>query len=420
MRPGACWLAGLLACATVAAQGTDDAALQLADQTPEAVAAARAWRASAELGVGARRMLDAGPGDGGDEPWRRLSLDLRGEPALPLGWRASVAPRVELDMPAQQAGGDHAILTLREAYLSAPAPEGALLDLGRVRARQGVALGYNPTDLFREGAARSTASVDPASLRNNGQGSVMLRGQRLWPGGAAALMLSPGFGRRPDARGLSLDLGATNPRDRALASWSPAVSERASAQFLAAWQAGAAPRWGLNATALAGQATVTYLEWSGGRAAPRLAQALGQPAPTRWRDQLALGATHTTADELALTLEWHHDGTAADHEGWRRLRQGPPAAYLAYLGLSWRQQGLPGRDAVLLHASWPDGLGPGLKLSGLWAADASGGGRRQWVELRLQAGRIDWGLQWQRTLSTAPPGVAAGSRGWLASVTLFL
>ena len=52
-----------------------------------------------------------------------------------------------------------------------------LIDLGRINVRNGVALGYNPTDYFRAGAVRAAVSVSPASLKENRQGSVMLRGQ---------------------------------------------------------------------------------------------------------------------------------------------------------------------------------------------------------------------------------------------------
>ena len=59
--------------------------------------------------------------------------------------------------------GNRDINTLKEAYLSWQAQPDRVADLGRINARNGVALGYNPTDYFRAGALRSTVSIDPAS-----------------------------------------------------------------------------------------------------------------------------------------------------------------------------------------------------------------------------------------------------------------
>lgn len=406
--------------ATATALGSDDGALQLADQTADTATPPRAWRAHIEWSAGRQRLR--GPLAAGGQHVQRLSLDLRAEWALPEGWQVGLAPRLDLDRPAQAPGADTVVLTLREASLGRSLHGGLLLDAGRLRARQGVALGYNPTDLFREGSTRALASLDPASVKANGQGSVMLRARQLWAGGAAALMLSPRLGSGLSTRGPSLDVGATNPRRRMLASYSPALSERASAQLLAAWQAGRAPRWGLDATWLAGSATVAYLEWSGGRMPAQLDLALQRNAPTRWRHQLALGATTTTAGRLSLSAELQADGAALDAAGWRALRDGAPADWLRYMALVQRLQELPTRRAALLHASWADAFIPRLQLGALVAADTAGATRRGWLEARYHADGADLALQWQREQVAAPPatGLPTARTRWLLSLRHFL
>lgn len=393
-------------------------ALRLADDTPTPVAAPRAWRAALEWAEGGERGRPGGAG----AAVRRLSLDLRGEPVRPDGWRAAFAPRLDIEQPAQPASGDAAVLTLREAWAGLQLPAGTLLDAGRVRVRTGVALGYHPTDLFREGSARVRSAIDPASQRHQAQGSVMLRGQQVWDGGAAALMLSPRLRGNDEGRGIALDLGATNPRDRALATWSPALSRRVSTQAVAAWQAGRSPLWGLNTTWLAGDATVVHLEAAAGRMPSHLGLALQRPGDARWRGQFALGLTHTTPGRLSLTAELQHDGAALDSAAWDRLRQGPLPDCLRYLDTVQRQQALATRHAALLHATWTDAFVPRLQLAALVAADTAGARRAGWFEARYHADeRLDLALQWQRVDSRPAPAPAPplGARRWLASVTAF-
>lgn len=415
----AAWTCAAAVATGAAAQGGDAGALQLADETTDTAVPPRSWQAYIESSAGRQRLH--GPLAVSGQDVQRLSLDLRAEFAPAPGWQASLAPRLDLDWPAQAAGADTAVFTLREASLGRRLPGGLLLDAGRLRARQGVALGYNPTDLFREGSTRALASIDPASVKANGQGSVLLRAQQLWAGGAAALLLSPRLGSGPSARGLSLDLGATNPRRRALASYSPVLSERASAQLLAAWQAGRAPRWGLNATWLAGTATVAYLEWSGGRLPAQLDLALQRDGPARWRHQLALGAT-TTAGRLSVSAELKADGAAPDAAGWRALRDGAPADWLRYMALVQRLQELPTRHAALLHARWDEAFVPRLQLGALYAADTAGALRRGWLEARYHADGADLALQWQREQAGAPAatGLPTARTRWLLSLRCFL
>ncbi len=164
---------GLIAALSHAADD-DLSALLLADSASAAVEQASDWRAYFEGAYGG-----ASPRNGGATRYNhRLSLDAQYDHSFADDWRIMIADRLDMNWPAQ-VKDENAINTLKEAYLGWRAASDTLLDLGRINVRNGVATGYNPTDYFRVGAVRSVVSISPASLKENRQGSVMVRGQRL-------------------------------------------------------------------------------------------------------------------------------------------------------------------------------------------------------------------------------------------------
>ncbi|KMQ80099.1 hypothetical protein BPMI_00798 [Candidatus Burkholderia pumila] len=81
--------------------------------------------------------------------------------------------------------------------MSWQASPSALVDAGRINLCEGVASGFNPTNFFKADAIRSIVSIDPANLRDNRLGSVMLRSQVLWDDGSLSALVSPRLaGRR--------------------------------------------------------------------------------------------------------------------------------------------------------------------------------------------------------------------------------
>ncbi|MGL4436324.1 MAG: hypothetical protein ACRCVM_10805, partial [Giesbergeria sp.] len=206
----------------------DDAesdALQLADDTPASATEARPWQAHAELAAGA-----AWPQTGGAAQHdTRISLDWRLEPTASGPWQLRAAGRLDVrSRPALMQ--EHTVHTLKDAVLGYTASPQLLVEAGRIRLRQGVALGYNPTDFFRDGSVRSEVSMDPASLRENRQGSGMVRVQQLGADGAWQFAYSPRIAqRKPAPSGWHPDWGATNHLHRALLAYSPRWSESISA-----------------------------------------------------------------------------------------------------------------------------------------------------------------------------------------------
>ncbi|KAB2970051.1 hypothetical protein [Zoogloea sp.] len=394
------------------AADADAAALSLADLQSDEVAQASDWRSFVEAGAGASVRR----GDGAMQGSRRLSVDIRYEHSLAPGARVFLADRLDLGQPAPGVG-EHAVNTLKEAYLSWQLAADAMLDLGRINVRNGVAAGYNPTDYFREGAVRAPISINPASLRENRQGSVMLRAQRLWDGGSLTALYSPALVRESNPEGLALDVGATNARHRGLLALSQRVGGL-TPQWLVFHEEARSTRFGFNLTGLLNDATVAYLEWSGGRSATQLAEALHALTPacecSAWHNRIAGGLTYTTPDKLSLTAELHHNGAGLESAAWNALRQGPPALYGQYRSALRSSQEMPTRRALFLQAQWQDALLPRLDLGLMHNLDLVDRSRRVWAEARYHVDRVEYAFQWVLHGGEAGSvyGAVPEARGW--------
>jgi hypothetical protein len=79
----------------------------------------------------------------------------------------------------------------REGYLTWEPLTRNYLEAGRINVRNGVALGFNPTDFFKTNTLIDTASLDPSVIREDRLGVLMLRGQTIWAGGSASIAFAP-------------------------------------------------------------------------------------------------------------------------------------------------------------------------------------------------------------------------------------
>ena len=406
----------LAAAMPASADDADDAALLLADKTATSAEQGKDWRVYVE--AAARESRRQGPGLA--LHGARLSLDARLDTNFAPGWRAVFADRLDMSR-MDGVSGNRDINTLKEAYLSWQLQPDRVADLGRINARSGVALGYNPTDYFRAGALRTVVSLDPASLRENRLGSAMLRGQTLWTSGSLTALYSPRLGHQPSDSTFSPDLGATNQRARWQLALSQKLSDALTPQWLLSGGAGQSPQLGLNVTALPNDATVAYLEWSGGRAASLLSQALMRPDDAAFRSRLSTGLTYTTPGNISLTAEYQYNGGGLNRSAWEALRRGPPPAYALYRSVLASLQDSPTRDNVFLYAVWQDALVKRLDLTAMVRYDVVDHSRLQWLEVRYHWSRVDLALQSQ--LNNGIPGSNFGAlperRLWQALLRYF-
>jgi hypothetical protein len=407
----------LMAAALPALADDDAAALQLADKTTMGAAQQTSdWRVYAETAVRESRPRGAGLALHGT----RASLDARLDTSLAPGWRAVFADRLDLNR-ADGTSGNADVNTLKEAYVSWQAQPERIADLGRINARSGVAMGYNPTDYFRAGALRSVVSLDPASLRENRLGSAMLRGQQLWSGGSFTALYSPKLAEQASSAAFNPDWGATNRRARWQMAFSQKLSDNLNPQWLLSGGEGQKPQLGMNLTALANDATVAYFEWSGGRAPSLAAQAQLRPDDSAFRSRLASGLTYTTSNNISLTAEYEYNGAGMDRAGWDALRRGSPLAYGLYRGLCTNLQDPATRQNLFLYAFWQDALVQHLDLTAMLRNDLADHSRLQWLEARYHWTRFDVALQTQLNTGTATSnyGAQAERRMWQAVARYF-
>jgi hypothetical protein len=384
----------LLAIGPVQAQpaaDADDSALLLADQAPVAQAKARDWQMAIEGAVGESSQRY---GLGGLHT-QRLSLDLQIDTKMGDNWRAVLSD--QLDQRWQRQFDDGSTTnTLKEAYLSWQASPERAVDMGRINARYGVAAGYNPTDYFRSGANRSITAIDPTSLKKNRQGSVMLRGQMLWNGGSLTGMASPKLADQATDASFSLDLGATNRQDRWLLALSQQLSDTINPQWLLYGEGSQSPQLGFNLTGVMGQATVAYLEWSGGRSASQLAQALGTGDDTTFRSRLATGLTYTTDNKISITAEYDFNGAALTPDGWEALSRRAPLAYAQYRNWAQKAMDLPTQQSVFVYASWQDAFSISQwDINAMLRHNLDDQSQLTWMEARYHWGHTDLAVQWQ-------------------------
>jgi hypothetical protein len=398
------------------AQGIDNPdeldALALADAPATVAEAARSWQAFAEVASGPITAPD-----GSVTPNHRLSLDFQVDKAFAPGWRGVLADRLDMKWPAP-TGDEHSINTLKEAYLSWQATDDRLLDLGRINVRNGVATGYNPTDYFRAGAVRSVVSGDPGSLKKNRLGSVMLRAQTLWNGGSLTALASPQMADLPSDTAFSPDYGATNNQNRWMLAVSQKLSESITPQWLLYGEDRQPAQVGLNLTALVGDATVSYLEWSGGQSRSQLSQALQTTDGTEFHQRAAAGATYTASNKLSVTLEYAYNDAALNDAQWEALQIGSPLTYGRYRVLTQWAQELPTQRTAIAFAYWPDAIVPHLDLSAMVRANLADNSRMNWVEVRYHWSHTDLALQWQANSGgpVSDYGAALQQRAWQLSL----
>lgn len=390
---------GLIAClaAAAAARAADpppDAppseldALDLADSTPQAEQRKdTGWRLFGELAVGKATRTE--PGDGGAT--RRASIDLRYDGRPIEGLRAVLSNR--LDLADRSGRPAHDVNTLREAYLSWAWTSTRTLDFGRVNVRHGVATGFNPTDFFKAHALRSVVSPDPAALRENRQGTVVLQGQQLWTTGSLTALVSPDLGRGPTADAYSLDLGATNPRDRWQLVLGQRLAEGLDPQLLLHGGSGVPVQLGLNLALALGDSTVAFAELAAGDGRSLRSEALGLPEARSSQQRAAVGLTYTTSFNLSVTAEAEASSAGLTPGQWSALTPGERLAVLAAAD-AW--QDLPSRRAWFLYAQWKDLGRPGLDMAAYVRRESTTGSHDQWLEMRYRWGEQDLSLQWQQ------------------------
>jgi hypothetical protein len=322
----------------------------------------------------------------------RLNRQLSGEFSLAYSGRLNLRTEDGEAIPSRE----NIRHDLREILLSWSAGNAVFLELGRINLKSGVAEGFNPTDFFKTRAVVEPTSIDPAVLREDRLGVVMLQAQAIAAAGSVTIALAPKLaGDSPPYENNNLPsfnpmLDRTNSLWRGLIKGSLDLSAGFSPEVLIYEEAGRS-RFGFNLTKGWGKAVVAYLEWSAGRRASLAAEALqagranhvlvtgaafGVGADRFFANDLAVGASYTTQAGINFDLEFDYHQAAFSAKDWRnwfgaRMGPGAPTSGEVWFirGYAGDQQEPVARSAVFARTAWRNAFTKNLTLSGFAAAD---------------------------------------------------
>jgi hypothetical protein len=364
-------------------------ALSLADKAPAPVAQQQPlqWRLFGEGAGGAGKLR----GSESDFSIVRGSLDFRLDAKLAPGLRGVFSDRLDLVDSDGIPPGEN-LNTLREAYVSWARRDDQIFDLGRVNIRNGAAMGFNPTDWFKANALRSIVDPDPAVLRENRQGTVVLQAQQLWSDGSLSAAFSPRLSRSADSATFALNVGATNPSNRYLVAGSYRFGDTFSPQLLVYGGADIPPQMGLNLSTVVGESTVVYGEVAVGKGTALIAQALAVPELDSRQQRAALGLTYSTPNKLTVSAEVQYSSAGPNESQWQAL---DASAQQQLLSTAQALQDLPSRSQVFVNAIWKDLFVRRFDVSGFLRQDIQTNSQASWLEGRYSWERVQLALQWQ-------------------------
>jgi hypothetical protein len=324
----------------------------------------------------------------------RASFDalVQWRPLGPLTF--TLSDRLNLYVQDRQALASRSTLRndLREAYVAWQPRTFVDLEAGRINVRDGVALGFNPTDFFKTRTLVGQASLDPSVVRQNRLGTLMVRSQAIWSGGSASFafapkVTSPSSIAGNDPVGVDPHLAATNAAPRLLATLSLDVLDLAP-RFVAYYEPGR-PKLGINLSRPIGSAVVVYAEWAGGPEEDLIARAIAfgkrtgtlpfdapvVPATstsTLFRNDVVAGLSWAVATKVTLNFEYDLHQAAFGRDNWRNWYDlgGAPGAPPALTNELWYlrayandQQEPLTRHQGFVRASWPRAFVSDLELS---------------------------------------------------------
>jgi hypothetical protein len=357
---------------------------------PTAAPAGRLYIEDAATAWSLRHLVVPQPGAVPD--WQnRTSLDARYEWHPTDGLSATFSDRFNLveesdiDTPSHHSFRND----FREAYVSWEPVAQTYIEAGRINVKNGVALGFNPTDFFKTRTLVDQASLDPSVLREDRLGTAMMRAQHIWDGGAVSLSFAPKLvSPAPIALGPSpsVDPGfnRTNAEDRLLLTGNIELGHDISPEFLV-YHEGSHTRFGADISRPLNDAIVAYAEWAGGEqldataAALEFGKATGALPPclptandVAFRNDVALGASWTSAANITVNVEYHYHqaGFSADQwRNWFALGQSNATNQLV-TGALWYVRGYAAdqqapitQHEMFLRADWTDAFITNLELT---------------------------------------------------------
>ncbi|RUM94856.1 MAG: hypothetical protein DSZ28_01020 [Thiothrix sp.] len=289
-------------------------------------------------------------------------------------------------------------LDIKEAYLAWQKSPALFFDLGRINVKSGVATGFNPTDYFKVGTVLDQNSEDISQLRDDRLGALAIKSQKLWEGGALTLIASPKISDKAsrwytgkNVTGLSLQ--KSNDRSRVLLKYTFELSEDISPEILYYNESGE-HNIGFNLSKAFNKKWLGYVEWNLGNRRNLVDDALLEarrsnqldPDITQvfidqgesYQQQLALGASYTSASNITTQFEYHYSQAGLSDEDVQRWfdltssAENKPVVteqFLSIRGLAKARVEPLGKHRLFMRSSWIDAGLDDLDIIGLFNID---------------------------------------------------
>lgn len=352
---------------------------------------------------------------GGSDPSGNAALDANLSKKIGNGLRVAVNGRLDLDL-SPGAGISHSNLglTLREVLFSGNM-EGWSVDLGRMLVRDGVALGFNPTDFFRTGSLLVRRTEDLARLRESRLGVVGARLAHQSALGQLSFLAAPGLTSPTVPAWYSPRWGATNDNENQYYfKYTPPTWNGLYTNLVLHRIAGGTTSVGLNASNNIGQSIVSYLEFAATRETSITDVALANTTNGKRRLKLAWGGSYTTETGQTFTAEYNFNGGGMRRAEWDGVWQGLAGADLgAALGEAGRRLDPATRHSLLVLVAWErfstrdDDLSCLLKGS---LVDRSGIGFCEWV---LRKPHSEFAISASRYFGSERSESGSGGKFWV-------
>lgn len=309
----------------------------------------------------------------------RTSFDMLDQWSLSPNLTATLSDRLSMSLADDVSFPNKAVRNdVREAYLTWEVAPQTYLEAGRINLRYGTAYGFNPTDYFRARTTVAQSSADPSAQRMNRLGTVMIRAQRIFDGGALDIVYAPKL-HKPIPIGTLADpldpkIDQTNGADRFLVAFSFDFEEF-SPQVLMFHEEGRT-KFGLNLSHPIGNSVIAYASWSGGVAPNGIVDAiafgkrtgtlpLGTPllpvtgTERSFLNEISAGAYWTGEDKETISLEYNFNQagfTGHDWQNWFATGANPAFSSLMWFLRGWAsdRQEPATRHQLFARADWAE------------------------------------------------------------------
>ncbi len=289
-------------------------------------------------------------------------------------------------------------LDIKEAYVSWQKSPTLFFDVGRVNIKNGIATGFNPTDYFKVGTVLDRNTEDVSQLRDARLGAFLMQGQKLWEGGSTTVTVSPKINYKAnswssDKNITGLNLHKSNDRSRFLFRLTHEMSDGFSPEIIYYNESGK-HNLGLNLSKDLNKKMFAYMEWNIGnrrklidealldaralnQLSPEMSQIFNTDGGEQYLQQLAIGASFTSASNITTKLEYHFNEAGlskAEAQKWfdLGLNTNNPAAVgqlLSVRGLAQSRGEMLGKHRLFLYSTWKDAGMDDLDLTGLIMSD---------------------------------------------------